>query len=86
LKKWVYYTPILPKPPGPCYMQGPEKSIKKIGNKKKLKKCGGPTWQATAWPTKLCRGGLRAGSNPAPRAKTCAGQGTRGIGADPPPF
>ena len=67
-------------------MQGPEKSIKKIGNKKKLKKCGGPTWQATAWPTKPCQGGLRAKLHPDPWAKTCAGQGTRGIGTNLPLF
>jgi hypothetical protein len=37
LKKWVYCASILPKTLGPCYMQGPEKTIKKLGTKKKQK-------------------------------------------------
>jgi hypothetical protein len=41
-KKWVYYASILPKPPGPCYMQGLEKSFFFFKQKNFKNKFGGP--------------------------------------------
>jgi hypothetical protein len=89
LQKMGYCAPTPPRSPGPCYMQGPEKTSKKMSpffSKKRLKKKGGDLGQAArarALGRVPCEAWTRTGQGTRAPHGPRPGQGPAGLVASP---